>query len=316
MTASSVAIAAPTIVDDNNFVHAETAKYFAVQQSEAPINTFKHDRVAITKDNQTIIRSNTDLLYSTALVDVSKGAWFILPAGETYQIMQLIDENHRMLETVYPGKTVALTKDDLTSGSYIYILMRTAMTEGVEHANKLQDAAIIDAKSATPYVATEYDGNSLDAIRASYEKHVNEIKSELAFTSAANHVDDFQYKLGAAVGWAGLPVQDAAYTSRAGTGSTKCASISFDVPPLNYNDGGYWSITAYGATGWIETATPAVNSTNAVVNKDKVTVRFNCDGADNNIETAEDWNFAVRLYRPDVSVITDYTANFPSLKIK
>ena len=47
-----------------------------------------------------------------------------------------------------------------------------------------------------------------------------------------------------------------------------------------------------------------------------VTVHFNCEGADNNIETAEDWNIAVRLYRPDVSLITDYTAKFPNPKQK
>lgn len=307
----------PIIVDDENFVHAETVKYFTTQQSEAPINTFKHERLAIDKGNQTIIRSNTDLLYSTAIVDVSQGAVFTLPEGETFQIMQLIDENHRMLETVYRGKTVTLIKDDLTSGSYIYILMRTAVTEGVEHANELQDAAIIDAKSAIPYVGVKYDTESLDAIRGGYEKHVNSIKPELSFTSAANHVDDFQYRLGAAVGWAGLPVQDAAYTSRAGTGSAECASINFSVPPLNYDEGGYWSITAYGATGWIETEKPAVNSTNAVSNEDNtITVHFNCEGVDNNIETAEEWNFAVRLYRPDVSTITDFTANFPSPETK
>ncbi len=187
-----------------NFVHAETVKYFTTQQSEAKVNTFKHERVAINKDNQTIIRSNTDLLYSTAVVDVSKGATFSLPAGKAFQLMQLIDENHLMPGVVYPGEPVTLMPDDLTSGNYVYILMRTAVTSGIENAHKQQDAAVIDAKSAKPYAGKAYDTKSLDAVRSSFEADVNSVKTELGFSKTV--LDEYQYRLGAALAW-GAPRQ-------------------------------------------------------------------------------------------------------------
>lgn len=69
-------------VTAENYVQAETDWNFAGQQAKAPINTWIHqDRV--TKKNQAIIRSNADVLYSLALVDVSRGATLSIPKEKT-----------------------------------------------------------------------------------------------------------------------------------------------------------------------------------------------------------------------------------------
>jgi hypothetical protein len=168
-------------VDMVNFVHAETVNYFTKQQEQAMVNTFKHDRAAVSKDNQTIIRSNTDLLYSTAIVDVSEGATFTLPEGKAFQLMELIDENHMIPAAIYAGESVTLAMSDLTSGSFIYILMRTAVTAGIENAHRQQDAAIIDAEAANPYVGKAYNNESLDVLRSAFEADVNSVEPEKAF---------------------------------------------------------------------------------------------------------------------------------------
>ena len=62
-----------TPITSENYVQAETDWNFAGQQAQAGINAWTHND-PVTKDNQTIIRSNRDVVYSLALVDVSEGA--------------------------------------------------------------------------------------------------------------------------------------------------------------------------------------------------------------------------------------------------
>jgi hypothetical protein len=106
-------------VTAENYVQAETDWNFAAQQAQAPINTWTHkDRV--TAENQTIIRSNADVVYSLALVDVSEGATFSIPKRENgaLQMIHYIDENHLTHGVIDAGESVTITPDDLTSGNY------------------------------------------------------------------------------------------------------------------------------------------------------------------------------------------------------
>ena len=68
----------------DNFAHAETAHYFAEQMQKAPVNEFFHNRVQINMENQVIIRSNVDLIYSYAVVDVTEQAAVTLAPSEEY----------------------------------------------------------------------------------------------------------------------------------------------------------------------------------------------------------------------------------------
>ena len=79
---SSLSASAAVTVTDENFARAETDLYFSQQVERAPVNQFDHNRDSVNVENQMIIRSNTDLLYSTAVVDVSGGATFKLAKGK------------------------------------------------------------------------------------------------------------------------------------------------------------------------------------------------------------------------------------------
>jgi Protein of unknown function (DUF1254) len=58
------------------------------------VNEYHHNRVPVTVENQVIIRSNVDLIYSYAVVDVTEKATFSLAPSQEYRTAQVIDENH------------------------------------------------------------------------------------------------------------------------------------------------------------------------------------------------------------------------------
>ena len=67
--------AEPVIVNVENFVRAETAAQFdRVMANAGGVNRFFHLREPAPLDQQTVIRMNRDTIYSSALVDISKGA--------------------------------------------------------------------------------------------------------------------------------------------------------------------------------------------------------------------------------------------------
>ena len=312
------AVSASISVTDENFSRAETDLYFSQQVKRAPVNHFDHNRDSVNVKNQMIIRSNTDLLYSTAVVDVSEGATFKLAKGEAFQIMHIFNNDHDNHMAIYGGEELYLDVEKAGT-DYVYILMRTAITAGLKEAHRLQDAAVVDAKSAKPFVeSADWDNVSRDKIRAKWEKLVNTIKPEESFTAGITATPgNEQFMIGTAVGWAGLPAEHAVYTSRAGNGSLECADITFQPPYLQYEKGGYWSLTAYSGTGWLMTDKNSVDSTMAVLNQDgTVTVGFNCDNIANNIEVTEkDWNFAVRAYRPaDIEMAVEQMHAFPKVQ--
>ena len=92
-------------VTEDNYIQAETDWNFAGQQAQAPINTWTHNDV-VTEKNQTIIRSNADVVYSLALVDVSEGATFSIPdrANGELQMIHYMDENHLTHGVIYAGE--------------------------------------------------------------------------------------------------------------------------------------------------------------------------------------------------------------------
>ena len=82
-------------VTRDNFATAETHRYFQEFTDQGAINKFIHDDdVVIPLDKQTIIRSNIDMFYSHAIVDISEGATVTLPASDgRFRLAQIIDAN-------------------------------------------------------------------------------------------------------------------------------------------------------------------------------------------------------------------------------
>jgi hypothetical protein len=281
-----------------NFAYAESSMYFQKQQDRFPINEWQHVRQMADVAHQDVIRMNADTAYSIAIVDVSEGATVSLPRSDAYQSIQVIDLNHYTPHVIYPGDSLRLTTGDLTVGSHAYLFMRTS--EEDMHAR--QDAAVIDANSAEPFVSEHFNPEQLDELRAQLIARTAGLqeRSHLAF-GPKEAVDPEVHLAASAVGWAGLPAGHAMYLpdlpnqDRSGAPS----AITFRAPDLAYEKGGFWSLTAYGADGWIKTENFAINSKNAVPNPDgSYTVHFNSPGRPNNLDVVEGYWVTLRMYRP------------------
>ena len=84
-----------TVVDDNNFVRAETDRMFADLLATSPgLNKWQHHRDLAPIEHQTVIRMNRDTLYSFAIVDISSGATVTVPdAGDRYLSVMVVNQD-------------------------------------------------------------------------------------------------------------------------------------------------------------------------------------------------------------------------------
>ncbi|UXX79007.1 DUF1254 domain-containing protein [Reichenbachiella carrageenanivorans] len=310
-------------VTKDNYVKAETDWNCNIQQNAKPINEWLH-KEAVTMENQTIIRSNADVIYSLALVDVSKGATFSIPERENgaMQMMQLIDENHFTRKVVFAGETATLSSEDLTGGDYVYILARTRISDDMEETKRAQESMVIDAKSAKPYEAKGYKAEDVEAFRNKLIKDVTEdglqISSFTGFGTKPEDVNEKDYLHCAAMGWGGLPPAYAQYTALIkGQGSdAKNQTITFPKPDLDYENGGFFSITTYNDKSWIAKENFYISMDRMKDNGDgTVTVDFN-SGSSYSVDVVEGWNASLRLYLPnDPKATADYINEFISIAI-
>ncbi|MCX5392816.1 DUF1214 domain-containing protein [Streptomyces sp. NBC_00094] len=310
-----------SIVTLDNFAQAETAHYFLKQLAKAPVNRYFHDREPVNVDSQVVIRSNVDLIYSYAVVDVTKEATFHVAESAEFQVDQIIDENHYTVGVVYPGETLTVRNSDLSSGTHVYIAGRTAITGGLEHAQQLQDARQISAATDHPYQPADYDTASLDAVRATLEARAAEADFSQAFGTPESTTPD-QHTLGAALGWGGLPPEHAQYFQARITASGHDA-WTFPVPPLDFDHNGYFSVIKYDSKGWLDVARPGLSDKELVRNDDgTITVWFGDErtaGKPNVIATTEgqDYYFGMRLYRPkDVDDTRKFIADLKATPVK
>ena len=285
-----------------NVAHAQTADRFTEQLAKAPVNEYFHQRVPVNKENQIVVRSHVDLIYSRAVVDVTTEATFSLASSAEYQVDQIIDENHYVPAVVYPGESVTLTRRDLTSGTHVYILGRTAITGGVNRAHELQDLRRIRTRTSNPYLAPGYDRDSLLAMRAQIEARAAEADFSKGFGTPSS-TTALQHALCAELGWGGLPPEHAQYF-QAQARSTGCDAWTFEVPPLDYQRHGYFSVIKFDESGWLDVARPGLSDHEIERNADgTITIWFGddrCSDRANVIETTEGQNFCygIRLHRP------------------
>ncbi|MEV6656301.1 DUF1214 domain-containing protein [Nocardia fluminea] len=305
------------IVTRDNFVEAETAHYIREQLDKAPVNTYFHNRVPVNVDNQVIIRSNVDLIYSYAVVDVTEEASFSLAPSQEYQVAQVIDENHYVVAVVYPGQTRTVRNDELSAGNHVYALGRTATTGGLDHALQLQDARGITAATSNSYSGREFDDESRKAVGAELETHAAEADFSKAFGTPAS-TDPYQHLLGARLGWGGLPPEHAQYYQGLAT-STGAEVWTFELPPLDYEHNGYFSVIKYDEMGWLDVERPGLSDNELARNPDgTISIWFGDErvaGEANVIRATEGQKFyyGIRLYRPlDAQETVEYIATLRS----
>src|SRR6056297_1709077 len=294
------------LVDERNFTIAETDLYMLNHSNEHPINTFRHAREMSNVDNQFVVRENRDVLYSHAVVDISQGATLINPNWDVFSVIQVIDENQYTIASIYPGEQQTFTPEDVALGNHLFLNMRTGVRSldeaGFVEAHQHQDSVQILANSDTPYQAKGFETQSLDETR-SLKARADEISRPDLAMGTADQVEPESFLIASAVGIFGLPIDDAAYlntiqpTGEARSGQP--SRITLPVPPLNFDKGGFFSVTTYDDAGWIVKENFALNNRTADRNEDGTyTFHFNAPGQPNNIDVVDGWTMLIRLYAP------------------
>ena len=201
---------------------------------------------------------------------------------------------------------------DATYLNYVYLNMRIRKLPddkgGIEATRKLQEAATIEAKSAVPYVTPDIvvDQKTMEKIRQALIADVQ--AGKLPDTSNAQgslfQTNPQDHLYATAYGWGGLSVEHAAYLpiiNPTEVKDAKCApsSLTFTPPEIDYDRGGFWSITTYDSEGWLARDKAAISNSEAVANPDgSYTIRFNSLGSPNNIETPSPFTVLLRIYVP------------------
>ena len=304
-------------VTTDNFARAETDRYFASLAEDAGgVNRWKHNREAASVDHQLVIRLNRDTLYSFAIVDISEGAVLTMPdAGDRYVSAMVVNQDHYVNEVYHGAGRYQLTVDQFDT-PYVAVAVRTLVDASdpadLAAANAVQDGLRIEATSARPFEATDYDRASLDKTRMELLARGSDGLDTTGMFGRREDVDPEIHLVGTAGGWGGLPRSEAIYIGS-----------PLDLPVGEYRltvhdvpVGAFWSISVYNKDGYFEPNERGAYNVNSVMAErdagGSITVHFGgCeDGRANCLPIMPGWNYIVRLYQPRGEVI-DGTYVFP-----
>jgi hypothetical protein len=298
------------IVTPENYCRAETDRAFASGlKLSGGVNRWLHFRNVTPLDQQTVVRMNKDTLYSSALVDTSKGATLTvpqMPEGRYFSVL-MVDNDHYAPGVIYESGTYELPQDT----KYLGLLVRIHLhnpddPSDIALVNKLQDQFVITAASADPFPQPNWDKKSHEELTkqfnaefAKYDKYPDD------WMGPRGQVNEKTRHLACAGAWGLFPNKDAVYINYNGKLSAdRCHTATYTVP----DNAGFWSITVYGADGYMKSTNSVLNQFNTTFNDDGTfTVYFgskeSCGDVPNRLDITEGWNFLMRVYRPGESLL-------------
>ncbi|MEP4076327.1 DUF1254 domain-containing protein [Haloferula sp.] len=297
--------AASNPVTEENYVVAESDWYFAGVQKKAGVNTWMHDD-PVSKDNQQVIRSNRDVVYSIAIVDVSEGATFTVPPSDEFQLIHIIDEAHLFHQVLLNGESLEVNADDI-EGEYVYLLARTKDNGDLKDTKARQTALEFKAKASRPYPSKGFDEKEVVAFREMLVDRINAgeeiVEGHNAFGKTLKDVDPHNYLYAAAYGWGGLPMTTAQYVP-VQVKSDEAQTWTIPKPDLNWSKKGFLSATFYGADGWIAEDDFYISHNDMKDEGDHYSFTTNGKKGPGNATVEKGGNFLIRMYLPkDVDAV-------------
>lgn len=307
----------PQTVTEDNFVRAETDTSFAGFVKEGAFGKLIHARELADVNNQTIVRTNRDTLYSRGVFDLDAGPVTItLPdANGRFMSLLLINEDHYNPATIYAPGPHTITREQVGT-RYVAMLVRTFVDPNdpadLETVHALQDQITTQQASPGTFEVPAWDQASLTQVRDELRKETPRDPGKAFGTPQTTEPE--AHLIGAAQGWGGNPPADATYAfgqPEANDGKTVHRLTVRDVPV-----DGFWSITVYNKDGFMEANPQNAYSLNNVTAQraadGSYTIQFGgCgDGVKNCLPVMAGWNYAVRLYRPRAEIL-DGSWTFP-----
>ncbi len=198
------------------FVRAECNRMMAALMAAAGgINRWQHNRVPTPLDQQTVVRMNRDTLYSFAVVDLAEGATVSMPdSAGRYASLMVVNQDHYINRVIHAPGDHALTTADFDT-RYVLLAMRVLADPAdpfdVAAANAVQDGLALSAGSAVPLAIPDYDEESFDAVRTALTELGRTLPGTSGMFGSRDTVDPVRHLIGTAVGWGGLPEEEAFY---------------------------------------------------------------------------------------------------------
>ncbi len=312
----------PVTVD--NFTRAETDHYLAANAATiGGLGKFHHAREPVAIDKQTVIRMNRDTLYSFAVFDLAAAPVTLsMPdTGKRYMSMMVVNQDHYLPVVAYGTKPVTLTQESVGS-RYVFVAIRTLVDpndrKDLDEVHKLQNAITVSQRDSGALDLPNWDEDDLTDIRNGLLTLAKHQTSYHGAFGARGQVDPIQHLIGTASGWGGIPEKDAMYPSFTPEKNDGKTVYTLNVPK-NVPVKAFWSISVYNPGGFFEKNeynAYSINNITAKKNADgSVTAQFGgCDGKiPNCLPIVDGWNYTVRLYRPDQSILNgEWT--FPDAK--
>jgi hypothetical protein len=308
----------PVTVD--NFARAETDTYFAAKAKQVGLGKMLYQRTLVPIENQLVIRSNRDTLYSSGVFDLDAGPVTItLPdSGTRYMSLQLTNEDHYVPHVFYGAGSYVLTKENIGTRyvlAQVRILVDPNKPADVQAVHALQDKIAVNQKSVGALELPTWDPVSQKKVRDALQTLSTTVSYfNKAFGTKAE-VDPIQHLIGTAAGWGGIPGKDAVYlniTPPKNDGQT-FYRLRIKEVPVN----AFWSVSVYNAEGFFQKNPQNAYTLNNLTAKKSadgsITMQFgDCDRkVDNCLPIVAGWNYTVRLYRPQAEIL-DGSWHFPS----
>jgi len=281
-------------------------------------NTWQHMRAPVALDQQAVIRMNRDTIYSSAVLDLSQPAFVTLPAtAGRYMSLHVVSQDHYSYAVTGQGRHEI--SQDRVGTRFAYLIVRTfidaADPQDVAAANALQEKITIEGGGVGPLDLPDWNTEQMLVAREA----LNTLGKLGISTSRAlgmkDEVDPIDHLVVTASGWGGLPEKYAFYilaTVPDNDGTPHTLTVK-DVPV-----DAFWSVTVYGADGFIhENDLGAYSFNNVTAEPDadgSITIRFgDCDGAGNCLPITPGWNYAIRMYEPRPEIL-DGSWTFPEIE--
>jgi hypothetical protein len=292
-----------------NYVKAKSALHFGhVVKRSGGVNVWSHGRQPTRLDQQRISRMNRDTLYSSVVVDISKGAKFSLPdPGDRYMSATVINEDHH-INNIYHGAGQYHLNVEESGSSFVLLTVRILVNasdpEDIKIANALQDKLWIKSASNLSYTPSNYDQESLEATAKPLRQLAAGLPDVIHTYGKKEHVDKVRHLLASAYGWGGLPESEVIYLNVQPDLQIGDYSLTVRDVPVD----GFWSLSVYNKEGFFEKneyEAYSVNNLSAEKNPDgSVTVHFGgSPTASNYLPITEGWNYVVRMYRPRKDIV-------------
>ncbi len=307
--AASAQDAGPVKVTVDNYVRAESNANMAGYVERGAFGQWVHSREMVDVDNQIVIRSNVDTLYSFLIVDLTTPATIVLPdPDDRFQSLECVSEEHSIPPTVYGPGFFEYTRE-MMGTRYAFCIIRTFADpndpDDIAAAHALQDQVGLEQANPGEFSIPNWDQDSLTSLRENLQSVAQTRASTSGYFGIKENLNQLYWILGAAAGWGGNPEEAAIYALGSVENNDGNTPYVLNVPSDVPVDA-FWSVTLYDAKGYLpknESGVYSFNSVTATPNDDRsFTVTFGGDGP-NNFELVEGWNYAVRMYRPKQELI-------------